>query len=246
MSYMSIWNPSDSEKENILKQHQTPYDGYATLNKTNTNQTPLTVQDFAKDKVGMTVGNNGKVQGFSNVGINEQMYGQKLDVTQDLDPKAGFDYVQGSSNDIDTFEGMHKKLYKEDEIEEQYDEMESAYNFGTDGPEEFNSKTDFDTINQEYEDQQNVLDYESQHDTDSEAREMVARMNKMMNKEYDGQEMMGGEDKAYNFVSDGPEAGDSYGDTADGDIYEEDEMLDESTIDEKEVILEMFKRMSKF
>ena len=170
MSYMSIWNPSDSEKENILKQHQTPYDGYATLNKTNTNQTPLTVQDFAKDKVGMTVGNNGKVQGFSNVGINEQMYGQKLDVTQDLDPKAGFDYVQGSSNDIDTFEGMHKKLYKEDEIEEQYDEMESAYNFGTDGPEEFNSKTDFDTINQEYEDQQNVLDYESQHDSDSEAR----------------------------------------------------------------------------
>jgi hypothetical protein len=163
-----------------------------------------------------------------------------------LDPKAGFDYVQGSSNDIDTFEGMHKKLYKEDDMEEQYDEMESAYNFGTGGPEEFNSKTDFDTINQEYQDQQDVLDYESQHDTDSEARDMVARMNKMMNKEYDGQEMMGGEDKAYNFVSDGPEAGDSYGDTADGDIYEEDEMLDESTVEQKEVILEMFKRMSKF
>ena len=240
MSYMTIWNPSDSEKENILKQHQTQYDGYATLNTTN-NLTPLTVQDFAKDKLGMTVGNNGKVQGFSNMGINEQMYGQKLDVTQDLDPKAGFDYVQGSSNDIDTFEGMHKKLYKEDDMEEQYDEMESAYNFGTDGPEEFNSKTDFDTINQEYQDQQDVLD-----DTDSDAREMVARMNKMMNKEYDGQEMMGSEDKAYNFVSDGPEAGDSYGDTADGDIYEEDEILDESTVEQKKVILEMFKRMSKF
>lgn len=236
MSYMTIWNPSDSEKENILKQHQTQYDGYATLNTTN-NLTPLTVQDFAKDKLGMTVGNNGKVQGFSNMGINEQMYGQRLDVTQDLDPKAGFDYVEGSSNDIDTFEGMHKKLYKEYEMEEQYDEMESAYDFGTGGPEEFNSKTDFDTINQEYENQQNVLDYESQHDTDSDAREMVVRMNKMMNKEYDGQEMMGGEDNAYNFVSDGP---------GDGDIYEEDEMLDESTVEHKEVILEMFKRMSKF
>ena len=35
MSYMTIWNPSDSEKENILKQHQTQYDGYATLNTTN-------------------------------------------------------------------------------------------------------------------------------------------------------------------------------------------------------------------
>ena len=40
--------------------------------------------------------------------MNEQMYGQRLDVEQDLDPKAGFDYVQGSSNDVDTFEGMHK------------------------------------------------------------------------------------------------------------------------------------------
>jgi hypothetical protein len=41
---MSIWNPSDSEKENILKQHQTQYDGYATLNKTQSNMSPLTVQ----------------------------------------------------------------------------------------------------------------------------------------------------------------------------------------------------------
>jgi hypothetical protein len=245
MSYMSIWNPSDSEKENILKQHQTQYDGYATLNKTQSNMSPLTVQDFAKDKLGMTVGNNGKVQGFSNVGINEQMYGQKLDVTQDLDPKAGFDYIQGSSNDIDTFEGMHKKLYKENEVEEQYDEVDSAYDFETGGPEEFNKKTDFDTINQEYQTQQDELDYESQHDTDPEARDMIARMVKMMNREYDGQEMMGGEDKAYNFMSGGPEAGDSYPDTADGDIYE-DEMIDESTEENKKVILEMFKRISKF
>ena len=37
---------------------------------------------------------------------------------EDLDPTAGFDYIQGSSNDVDTFEGMHKKLYKEDESDE--------------------------------------------------------------------------------------------------------------------------------
>lgn len=242
---MSIWSPSDSEKENILKQHQTLYDGYATMNNSQSNQTPLTVQDFAKDKVGMTVGNSGKVQGFSNVGINEQMYGQKLDVTQDLDPKAGFDYVQGDSNDVDTFEGMHKNLYKEGEVEEQYDEMSSAYDFETDGPEEFEPKTDFDTINQEYQSQQDTLDYESQNDTDSEAREMVSRMLKMMNREYDGQEKMGSEKNAYDFISGGPEAGDSYGDTADGEMYEE-EMLDESAVENTKVILEMFGRMSKF
>jgi hypothetical protein len=51
-------------------------------------------------------------------GMNEQMYGQDLDKTADLNPKAGFDYIQGSSNDVDTFEGSHKKLYKEQDEEE--------------------------------------------------------------------------------------------------------------------------------
>jgi hypothetical protein len=35
---------------------------------------------------------------------------------EDLDPTAGFDYIQGSSNDVDTFEGMHKKLYESKKI----------------------------------------------------------------------------------------------------------------------------------
>jgi hypothetical protein len=131
---MSIWSPSDAEKENILSKHNTPYDGYAALKQNPSNQIALTVQDFAKDKLGMTVGNNGRVQGFTNVGINEQMYGQRLDVEQDLDPKAGFDYIQGSSNDKDTFEGMHKNLYKKKKVKEQYDEVDPAYDFDTDGP----------------------------------------------------------------------------------------------------------------
>lgn len=245
MSYMSIWSPSDAEKENILSQHNTPYDGFATLSRNPSNITPLTVQDFAKDKQGMTVGNNGKVQGFSNVGINEQMYGQRLDVEQDLDPKAGFDYVQGDSNDEDTFEGMHKNLYKKDKVKEQYDEEDPAYDFDTDGPEEFNTKTDFDTINQEYEAQQDAFDYESQNDTNPEAREMIARMVKMMNREYDGQEKMGGEDDAYHFMSGGPEEGESYSNTADGE-FDEEEILDESAIQEKTHIMEMFKRISRF
>ena len=188
---------------------------------------------------GMTVGNNGKVQGFSNVGINEQMYGQELDVEQDLDPKAGFDYVQGSSNDEDTFEGMHKNLYKK-KVKEQYDEVDPAYDFDTDGPEEFDTKTDFDTLNQEYQTQQDELDYESQHDTDPEARDMIARMVKMMNREYDGQEKMGGEDEAYHFMSGGPDEGEYYSG------MEEEEMLDESATQAKSQILEMFQRISKF
>ena len=41
---------------------------------------------------------------------------------EDLNPSAGFDYIEGSSNDVDTFEGMHKKLYKEQDEFVNYDE----------------------------------------------------------------------------------------------------------------------------
>jgi hypothetical protein len=36
---------------------------------------------------------------------------------EDLNPDAGFDYMQGPSNSVDTFEKMHKNLYKEDEYD---------------------------------------------------------------------------------------------------------------------------------
>jgi hypothetical protein len=35
---------------------------------------------------------------------------------EDLNPNSGFDYIEGDSNDVDTFEGMHKNLYKEDDV----------------------------------------------------------------------------------------------------------------------------------
>jgi hypothetical protein len=62
---------------------------------------------------------------------------------EDLDPTSGFDYIEGSSNDVDTFEGMHKNLYKEDDtIDEQggnaddmnVDSVEPAYDFDSNGP----------------------------------------------------------------------------------------------------------------
>jgi len=37
---------------------------------------------------------------------------------EDLNPSAGFDYIEGPSNDVDTFEKMHKNLYKEEEYED--------------------------------------------------------------------------------------------------------------------------------
>jgi hypothetical protein len=54
-------------------------------------------------------------------GPNEEMYegvGKLDDIynQEDLNPDSGFDYIEGDSNDVDTFEGMHKNLYKEDDV----------------------------------------------------------------------------------------------------------------------------------
>ena len=45
---------------------------------------------------------------------------------EDLNPSAGFDYIEGSSNDVDTFEKMHKNLYKEDEYEDDDNEDDAV------------------------------------------------------------------------------------------------------------------------
>lgn len=58
---------------------------------------------------------------------------------QDLDPTGGFDYIEGPSNDVDTFEGMHKNLYKEDEYEDTdneddgFEDIESGEEMGEQG-----------------------------------------------------------------------------------------------------------------
>lgn len=47
---------------------------------------------------------------------------------EDLNPKSGFDYIEGSSNDVDTFKGMHKNMYKEqDDDYEDPDNEDDGY-----------------------------------------------------------------------------------------------------------------------
>jgi hypothetical protein len=63
---------SDEERQTILKQHATVYDGYATGNVTS-NMTPLSVYDAAADKVGITVDNSGNVKAYTNHNVNESV-----------------------------------------------------------------------------------------------------------------------------------------------------------------------------
>lgn len=71
------------ERENILDQHKTVYDGYVTQYGQNSNEQPLYVQDFANDKEGITVTNKGEVKPYTNMNINETHYG--LDMIGDGD-----------------------------------------------------------------------------------------------------------------------------------------------------------------
>lgn len=161
--YFGLGQLSATEKQDILDQHKSLYNGYQTMQPQVSNTQPLYVYDFAGDKDGMVVNNKGEVKKYTNMGINEQyekagvceqcggtmredvceqcgskMEGEveegvgKLDDIhdeEDLNRSAGFDYIEGSSNDVDTFEKMHKNLYKEDEYEgDEEDEYEDDDN----------------------------------------------------------------------------------------------------------------------
>lgn len=69
--YFAVNTISEEERSNILSQHKTLYNGYQTMNPEIPNTQPLYVQDFAKDKVGAVMGNNGNIKGYTNMGINE-------------------------------------------------------------------------------------------------------------------------------------------------------------------------------
>jgi hypothetical protein len=68
---------TNEERDNILDQHKTVYDGYLTSYVQPEKNQPLYVQDMANDKQGLTVSNKGVVTGYKNMGINEMKYDGK-------------------------------------------------------------------------------------------------------------------------------------------------------------------------
>jgi hypothetical protein len=73
---MRIFNTgqiSPSEKQDILDKHRTLYNGFRTMEPKVSNEQPLYIQDFAGDKLGMTINNKGEVKKYTNFGINESI-----------------------------------------------------------------------------------------------------------------------------------------------------------------------------
>ena len=81
-----FFNITKDERENILDKHKEIYDGYVT-EYAKPEEQPLYVQDFANDKKGVTVNNNGDVTEYKNVGINEMKHdGKSTGLFSDEEP----------------------------------------------------------------------------------------------------------------------------------------------------------------
>lgn len=186
----------------------------------------------------------------------------------DLNPNSGFDYIEGGSNDVDTFEGMHKNLYKEDEEEDMVDyenddneddgflddqldeqggnaddmdvdDVESAYNFDSNGP---MSGGDVYPVN-EFETMESAW-------ADDEIEEVDIS---------GSQGVYGDMDPAFDFDSEGPGKGGPYQEFSYESEDDEDDMEDEEDewieVDDdlqedfknqKNKIMEMFNRFNRY
>jgi hypothetical protein len=175
-----------------------------------------------------------------------------------------FDYVEGGGNDYGTFEGMHKNLYKEDdvidddgfedmelstdELDEQggnaddmdTDSVEPAYDFESNGPGDVYPVNEYDDEEVEYEKMESAFSDEIDEVDVSGSQGIYGDM-----------------DPAYDFDSDGPgSAGPyqrfSYNEDEDEDDSEDDEwseidvdMMEDFT-SQKNKISEMFNRMNRY
>jgi hypothetical protein len=110
---------TNEERDNILDQHKTIYDGYVTSYVQPEKNQPLYVQDMANDKQGLTVSNKGVVTGYKNMNINE-MWADKKDtgLFSDEEPKEGYVSAGVKYAPEETFEGLHDMIGDgEDDLE---------------------------------------------------------------------------------------------------------------------------------
>jgi hypothetical protein len=102
---------SDEERQKILKQHATVYDGYATGNVTS-NMTPLSVYDAARDKVGVTVDNSGNVKAYTNHNVNESVNEITAKPLNYDEIDAAYEFDSEGPQQSMTQMGMGKKPYE--------------------------------------------------------------------------------------------------------------------------------------
>jgi hypothetical protein len=171
-------------------------------------------------------------------GTNEEMYeetGHLDDIYKEKDlnlSHGDFDYVEGGGNDYGTFEGMHKNLYKEDDVidDDGFEDMELS----TDELDEQGGNADdmdTDSVEPAYDfDSNGPLDVYPVNEYDDEEEVKYERMESAFSDEIDEVDVSGSQgiygdmDPAYDFDSDGPGIAGPYQRFS----YNEDEDMDSS------------------
>lgn len=86
-----FFNVTEEEKKDILSKHRELYNGYVVQNPTSENTTQLTVQDFAKDKKGITLKNSDLVK--------ESIH-NKTWKKSDLNKSNKMDYIESETDEV--------------------------------------------------------------------------------------------------------------------------------------------------
>ena len=151
-NYMTI---SDEERNSILQNHSSFYNGYATGNVPS-NLQPLTVDNSIKDDGGITVDNQGNVKTYRNHNVNESKVKSKKETNEmeadDMDLSnvdSAYDYDSGGP---EQFDGSYSddsygldidsimKMFGGDMSPAEYHDEESMMDTHMDGKEKFNDE----------------------------------------------------------------------------------------------------------
>ena len=200
-NYMTI---SDEEKNSILQNHSAFYNGYATGNVPS-NLQPLRVDRSIKDFDGVTVDNQGNVKTYTNHNVNEV----EVKKDEDLGPEDRDEFDGRKSRVVGVDSDIKKQRKETNEMEA--DDMDishedSAYDFESDGPEQFDSSYSDDSYGDD-------IDAIMKMFGGDMSPASVDDVNDRMNSDLDGKEKYSNEKSAFDFVSDGGNA-DVYGEQA--------------------------------
>lgn len=115
---------TDEERQSILSQHKTFYNGYQVQNVPSSYQ-PLEEKSYANDMGGITVNNKGEVSSYKNYGINENYQLNEYDF-EDEEPIVDLNDDMEYSELMSILEEMLDEVGYEDEDEFDYVESEVA------------------------------------------------------------------------------------------------------------------------